>query len=63
MTSSFVSPATASNSAVPPSDSRERVSQAFKQLQDDICRQLEALDGAGTFQQDAWERPEGGGGR
>lgn len=35
----------------------------FKQLQDDICRQLEAADGGGTFQEDLWERPGGGGGR
>jgi coproporphyrinogen III oxidase len=33
------------------------------QLQDDICASLEASDGAATFMEDAWERPEGGGGR
>ena len=32
-------------------------------LQDDICRQLEAEDGSATFQEDVWERPQGGGGR
>lgn len=63
MTSSFVSQAPSAIPAAPPSDSRDRVSQAFKQLQDNICAQLEQLDGAATFQQDAWERPEGGGGR
>ncbi|HEY9763408.1 MAG TPA: oxygen-dependent coproporphyrinogen oxidase [Trichocoleus sp.] len=63
MTSSFVSPATSQTPSVQPADSRERVSQAFRQLQDTICHQLEVLDGAGTFQQDEWERPEGGGGR
>jgi coproporphyrinogen III oxidase len=63
MTSSFVSQAPSATPAAPPSDSRDRVSQAFKQLQDNICAQLEQLDGAATFQQDAWERPEGGGGR
>lgn len=32
-------------------------------LQDDICAQLSAEDGASSFQEDAWERPAGGGGR
>ncbi len=32
-------------------------------LQDVICRGLEQDDGAGHFQQDVWQRPEGGGGR
>ncbi len=32
-------------------------------LQDSICAALEAEDGAGRFREDAWERPEGGGGR
>ena len=32
-------------------------------LQDQICEQLENLDGTGKFRTDAWERPEGGGGR
>lgn len=32
-------------------------------LQDDICQQLAAEDGAAAFAEDAWERPEGGGGR
>ena len=35
----------------------------FKGLQDGICAQLEAADGAGKFREDLWERPEGGGGR
>jgi coproporphyrinogen III oxidase len=35
----------------------------FQQLQDDICRHLESLDGDGVFQEDQWDRPEGGGGR
>jgi coproporphyrinogen III oxidase len=33
------------------------------ELQDDICRALEQADGTGTFVEDAWERPGGGGGR
>ncbi|MBC7822409.1 MAG: oxygen-dependent coproporphyrinogen oxidase [Candidatus Parcubacteria bacterium] len=49
--------------AFPPSDSRDRVSQWFKTLQDKICQGLEQVDGEGTFQQDSWERAEGGGGR
>jgi coproporphyrinogen III oxidase len=48
---------------LPPSDSRERVSQWLKSLQDNICQGLEAVDGEGKFQEDSWERPEGGGGR
>ena len=35
----------------------------LKNLQDDICRQLENADGVGKFQEDKWERPGGGGGR
>ncbi len=35
----------------------------FKKLQDDICHQLEVLDGESTFIEDKWLRPEGGGGR
>jgi coproporphyrinogen III oxidase len=35
----------------------------MKGLQDGICEGLEALDGEAKFQQDQWERPEGGGGR
>ena len=34
----------------------------FKHLQDDICGQLEVLNGT-SFIEDAWERAEGGGGR
>lgn len=32
-------------------------------LQDDICAQLEAEDGTGTFVQENWQREAGGGGR
>ncbi len=35
----------------------------FQQLQDNICASLEALDGKSKFQEDKWEREEGGGGR
>ena len=64
---SKLDPQPAQNFAVtgnmPPSDSRARVSQWMKTFQDRVCKGLEATDGLGTFQQDAWDRPEGGGGR
>ena len=31
-------------------------------LQDEICAALEQEDGKATFQEDLWQRPEGGGG-
>ncbi|MFB2935379.1 oxygen-dependent coproporphyrinogen oxidase [Aerosakkonemataceae cyanobacterium BLCC-F154] len=62
MTAFSTSEATSSNS-VPPADSKARVSQFMRQIQDEICQGLAVLDGVGTFQEDSWERPEGGGGR
>ncbi|NJN22099.1 MAG: oxygen-dependent coproporphyrinogen oxidase [Leptolyngbya sp. RL_3_1] len=50
-------------SALPPADSREQVSAFMKAIQDQICEGLAAADGGTDFQQDQWERPEGGGGR
>lgn len=41
----------------------EVVKSYLLQLQDEICAALEAEDGEGRFRQDAWERPQGGGGR
>lgn len=35
----------------------------IEDLQDRICRSLEDLDTKATFQEDLWQRPEGGGGR
>lgn len=35
----------------------------LKNLQDEICNGLAAADGAKGFDEDLWERPEGGGGR
>lgn len=35
----------------------------IQELQDSITLKLEEVDGHGTFQEDLWERPEGGGGR
>ncbi|MBD1939964.1 oxygen-dependent coproporphyrinogen oxidase [Microcoleus sp. FACHB-68] len=62
MTAFSTSEATASQ-FLPPADSQSRISQFMKQLQDEICQGLEQVDGTGTFQEDSWERPEGGGGR
>ena len=42
---------------------KHEVASWFQDLQDRICKGLEDLDGAGTFIEDQWERPEGGGGR
>lgn len=42
---------------------KEYIAEQFRGLQDDICAQLEQADGRGTFIEDAWIRPEGGGGR
>jgi len=41
---------------------KEQIATWFKGLQDDICGQLSAADGA-SFREDQWERAEGGGGR
>ena len=49
--------------SAPPADSRQRVSTFLKGLQDQICQTLEGVDGEQQFQQDSWEREEGGGGR
>ena len=35
----------------------------IQNLQDQICKGLEDVDGVAKFKQDLWERPEGGGGR
>ncbi|PSB46235.1 oxygen-dependent coproporphyrinogen oxidase [Cyanosarcina cf. burmensis CCALA 770] len=52
-----------SSQPLPPTDAKKRVSQWMKQIQDKICQALASADGAGKFQQDEWEREEGGGGR
>lgn len=53
----------ASSKSLPGNDSQARVSRFMKQLQDEITQGLTKLDGVGEFQEDSWERPEGGGGR
>jgi len=45
------------------STNKQEVQAFFMDLQDRICSGLETLDGKGRFQEDKWERPEGGGGR
>lgn len=42
---------------------KSAVKTYLHQLQDDICTQLQAEDGGGTFHEDSWEREGGGGGR
>ncbi len=42
---------------------KDQFYQYIQELQDTITSKLEAIDGKATFQQDLWERPEGGGGR
>ncbi|MFT5088436.1 MAG: coproporphyrinogen III oxidase [Candidatus Latescibacterota bacterium] len=39
------------------------VKQYLLELQDTICAALETEDGAVSFSEDAWQRPQGGGGR
>lgn len=42
---------------------KSEISEAFRVLQDHICRRVEEIDGESKFQEDNWSRPEGGGGR
>lgn len=41
----------------------DAVRDYLQELQDHLCRALSEEDGGGEFREDAWERPEGGGGR
>ncbi|MDJ0678358.1 MAG: oxygen-dependent coproporphyrinogen oxidase [Xenococcaceae cyanobacterium MO_167.B52] len=56
-------PETKNKSILPPTDSRDRAKQLVQELQDNICQGLERLDGEAKFQEDNWQRAEGGGGR
>ena len=56
-------PAMATDLAFPPSDSREKAKKLLMGIQDGICSGLEELDGEGQFNEESWDRPEGGGGR
>ncbi len=42
---------------------KETIATWFQGLQDRICLALEEMDGHGKFQEDAWQRDGGGGGR
>ena len=42
---------------------KDAVSQYLLGLQDAVCSALEQEDGRATFREDAWDRPQGGGGR
>jgi coproporphyrinogen III oxidase len=44
-------------------DIKEQWIDFIRQLQNDICFALEQADGKAKFLEDAWERPEGGGGK
>ena len=48
--------------AVTDAGARERVSAAIESLHDDATAFFTALDGGGTFREDRWQRPGGGGG-
>ncbi len=43
--------------------SKQAVKEYLMQLQESICQKLAAADGSGKFEEDSWEREEGGGGR
>ncbi|MBI5372415.1 MAG: oxygen-dependent coproporphyrinogen oxidase [Sphingobacteriales bacterium] len=48
---------------MPEIPTRERWTSMIHELQDRICAALETADGKARFIEDAWERPEGGGGK
>ncbi len=56
-------PAATQSRSLPPQDSRPRISQFLQDFQDEVCQGLENLDGEAKFQEDSWQREEGGGGR
>lgn len=41
---------------------KEQIGERMRNLQLFICKELERVDGLGLFQEDAWDREEGGGG-
>ncbi|KXF81189.1 oxygen-dependent coproporphyrinogen oxidase [Enterovibrio coralii] len=51
------------NQQLPQQVDKEAVKRFLLSLQDTICTALEREDGAASFQEDAWEREAGGGGR
>ncbi|MFL0803380.1 MAG: oxygen-dependent coproporphyrinogen oxidase [Agarilytica sp.] len=42
---------------------KQAVKEYLMQLQENICLKLATADGSGKFEEDSWEREEGGGGR
>jgi coproporphyrinogen III oxidase len=42
---------------------KEQISAAYQQIQDEICAALEQVDGEAKFVEERWERNGGGGGR
>jgi coproporphyrinogen III oxidase len=42
---------------------KEQIAADYQQIQDEICRSLEAVDGKAKFEEEKWERDGGGGGR
>jgi coproporphyrinogen III oxidase len=42
---------------------KDKFYQYIQNLQDQICKGLEDIDGVAKFREDLWDRPEGGGGR
>lgn len=58
-----LTPQIASSQSPPPENAKSLVSEFLKNLQDQICQELEILDGVGKFREDSWNREEGGGGR
>ena len=49
--------------AMPAQPPLARARDLLLRLQDAVCAELERADGATRFQEERWERPEGGGGR
>ncbi len=47
----------------PPKNSREKTKNLLLNLQDNICKGLENIDGKARFTEESWLREEGGGGR
>ena len=42
---------------------KEQIAADYQQIQDEICRALEVVDGKAKFEEEKWERDGGGGGR
>ncbi|MFT6055069.1 MAG: coproporphyrinogen III oxidase [Roseivirga sp.] len=42
---------------------KDSITQIFQNIQNHICKEITKADGKGTFIEDAWERPGGGGGK